>query len=160
MAFMAKKVKPKQTLSIVKFPDPGLYMPCVEVKDFTPELEQFVAQMIHTMVQAGGLGLAANQVGDRRRIFVMRDAKGVNHAFVNPKITSSADSITIPEGCLSVPGLQRTVLRYAYVTVVAQNVHGEEFTIVAEDIESVCIQHEIDHLNGIVFMSHPQAEVP
>ena len=149
-------------LDIKKWPDPILRQKTETVVEFDEELEVLSRNMIETMRAASGIGLAANQVGDLRRIAVvevpfvqgetLNAYHGVPIVLVNPKITESHLSILSNEGCLSLPDTYDTVRRYRSVVVEYQNLSGETKTIEAEGLMSMCLQHEIDHLDGKTLM--------
>lgn len=139
-------------MEIVKYPHEALSTVCTPVTEFNEELHKILDAMIPVMEQAHGIGLAANQVGITKRFFLMKDKKGKVWEFINPEIIAHDGGQQINEGCLSAPGVFVQVPRFGSVTVKAQNRSGEEFQIIAEEIEAVCIQHEIDHLQGIFFI--------
>lgn len=135
-------------LEIVYFPSPLLKTPGTLVDVFDEKLSQFLEAMAITMTINNGIGLAANQVGDPRRMFIMKDRKGKLYEFINPVILETTGTIVLDEGCLSVPGAFVQVPRAQEVYVRAQNRRGEFFEVVALDLEAVCVQHEIEHLEG------------
>jgi peptide deformylase len=136
----------------VKYPDDILKQPCFEVITFDEKLHAILDEMAELMKAEKGLGLAANQAGYRVRAFVMVDQKGKVWEFVNPEITEKEGFIQINEGCLSAPGVFVQVPRAQTVTIKAQDRSGQEFTVVCQDVEAVCAQHEIDHLDGIFYL--------
>lgn len=144
-------------MKIIRFPDPILFKKCKEVTVFGKELEVLLETMYETMKASGGLGLAANQVSLSYRMFVMEfladvkpDTKKEKIFFVNPKIVArSVAPADQKEGCLSAPGEFLTLAeRSSWVQVEFQNEKGEKKTRVFKGIYSVCVQHEIDHLDG------------
>jgi peptide deformylase len=150
---------------IVKYGDPVLEREGDLVTEFgTPELRQFVDDMFESMYAAKGVGLAAPQVGVGRKITVIDVSGGVKNeedvppsekiVLINPKIISKEGKQVGEEGCLSIPGFREQVRRAKKVTVRAQNVEGEWFERTGEDLLARAMQHEIDHLNGILFISH------
>lgn len=143
-------------LPIVKYPDPILSTPCSPVEfgatTRTFDLEATLDEMIQIMRAENGIGLAANQIGLGVRMFIMLDQKLKLWEFINPEIVDREGHIQINEGCLSAPGAFVQVPRAQTVTVKAQNRKGEEFTVICEDVEAVCIQHEMDHLDGIFYL--------
>ncbi len=145
-------------LTILEYPDPRLHTIAQPVDDFGPWLEQLIEDMIETMYDAKGIGLAATQVNIHRRVLIMDLAKNDEQQnlqiFVNPKIIEKSGEQEYEEGCLSVPGVYETVRRAAQVTVEAQSVLGETFTVEAHGIMAVCLQHEMDHLDGKVFVQY------
>lgn len=143
-------------LDILVYPDPGLRRRAVEVEVFDDALRRFVGDMAETMYAAPGIGLAATQVNDPRRIVVMdlSDDGDRLQVFVNPRIRNSEGVQEYEEGCLSVPGVFAPVTRAGRVTVDALDVNGESFALEADGLLAVCIQHEIDHLDGKVFVDY------
>jgi peptide deformylase len=147
-------------LPIVKYPDPRLQQRCAQVVDFNAELHQLLENMKETMYVANGVGLAAPQIGVLQQITVVDVAEEGNSAIelINPVITERAGGeIPSEEGCLSIPGYRDTIKRYAQITVNAQDRHGQMYTIQAQDLLAICIQHEVDHLNGKLFIQHLSA---
>ena len=143
-------------LSILEFPDPRLRNRAEPVSRFDPKLKQFVADMFETMYAANGVGLAATQVDAYQRVLVADMSEGRNQplALINPQILESDGSQVYQEGCLSFPGVYADVTRALSVKVKAQDVDGTEILIEAEGPLAVCIQHEIDHLDGKVFVDY------
>jgi peptide deformylase len=143
-------------LTILEYPDPRLRKVAAPVTAFTPELQKLVKDMAETMYAAPGVGLAANQVNVQKRLLVIdvSDARSELRVFVNPEIIDKEGEAECEEGCLSVPGYYETVKRAAKVTVRAQDEHGNTFDTVAEGMLAVCLQHEIDHLDGTVFVDY------
>jgi peptide deformylase len=145
-------------LTILKFPDPRLRLVAKPVTRFDQTLQQIIANMFETMVQSKGVGLAAIQVNILQQIIVM-DIEGKNQplTLVNPEIVEKTDTSASEEGCLSFPGVFATVQRAKTIKVRFQDVLGEFQERQCEGLESHCIQHEIDHLNGITFVDHLSA---
>ena len=143
-------------LTILEYPDPRLRKVAAPVTAFTPEIEQLVRDMGETMYAAPGIGLAATQVDVHKRIIVMdiSEARDELRVFVNPEIIVSEGEAEREEGCLSVPGYYDKVTRAARIRVRAQGARGEAFELDAEGMLAVCIQHEMDHLVGRVFVDH------
>lgn len=143
-------------LSIIEFPDPRLRTRAEPVTAFDDQLKQFVADMFETMYDADGVGLAATQVNVHVRVLVadMSDDRAAALALINPQILEKGGSQVYQEGCLSFPGLYADVTRALRVKVKAHNVHGEEIVIDVEGPLAVCIQHEMDHLDGKVFVDY------
>jgi peptide deformylase len=141
-------------LNILEYPDPRLKKVASRVTAFTPEIERLVADMAETMYAAPGVGLAATQVDVHKRVIVIdiSDTKEQLRVFVNPELVTADGEAECEEGCLSVPGYYDKVVRAATVTVRAQDARGEPFEIAAEGLLAVCIQHEMDHLDGKVFV--------
>jgi peptide deformylase len=149
-------VKPVSVLSILEFPDPRLRTRAEPVRTFDAPLKQFVADLFETMYAANGVGLAATQVNVHQRVLVadMSDDRRHPLALINPQILEKEGSQVYQEGCLSFPGLYADVTRALRVKVKAQNVDGAEFVVDAEGPLAVCIQHEMDHLEGKVFVDY------
>ncbi|NLD68788.1 MAG: peptide deformylase [Limnobacter sp.] len=144
-------------LSILKYPDPRLHRVAEPVREVDEEVRTLVRDMAETMYAAPGVGLAATQVDVHRRVVVIdvSETKDDLKVFINPEIVaSSEDYKSYEEGCLSVPGVYDEVERPDRVTVRALGLDGQPFTIEASGLLAVCIQHEIDHLNGRVFVQY------
>ena len=143
-------------LPILRFPDERLRTIAKPVTVFDNALRKLVADMAETMYEAPGIGLAATQVNVHRRVVVIdvsEDQKGLQ-AFINPVIESVSGMQTYEEGCLSVPGVYDKVDRPSDVRVRYQDLDGKEHVLETGELLAVCIQHEIDHLNGKVFVDH------
>lgn len=144
-------------LPILKYPDPRLHKVAAPVAQVDDRIRQLVRDMAETMYDAPGVGLAATQVDVHERVVVIDVSEDGNDLLVliNPEITwKSDDSIVFEEGCLSVPGVYDEVERAAQVRVTALNEHGERFELEADELLAVCIQHELDHLQGKVFVEY------
>ena len=143
-------------LTILEFPDPRLRTRAAPVTEFDPALKKLAADMLETMYEAPGIGLAATQVNVYRQILVLdvSEEKDQPMVIVNPKIVSREGSQTYQEGCLSVPGIFADVDRADRVRVEAEDVDGKPFTIDADGLLAVCIQHEMDHLEGKLFVDY------
>ncbi|MFM9905389.1 MAG: peptide deformylase [Pyrinomonadaceae bacterium] len=146
-------------LSIRHYPDPILLEigKPVEDDEFNGDLQTLVADMFETMEKAGGVGLAAPQIGISKRIFVMdvpggEEGKRERHVLVNPEILSVEGEQTGDEGCLSFPGLYQIVKREMRVIARARDLSGSEFELDLADLAARCILHETDHCDGIVFL--------
>lgn len=145
-------------LDIVHYPDPVLLSvgKPVEDEEFDGNLETLVSNMFDTMEKAGGVGLAAPQVGISKRLFVMDvpgdDGERERHALINPELVHIEGEQVGDEGCLSFPGLFQVVRREMRVIARAHNLKGEEFELDVEDLAARCILHETDHCDGIVFL--------
>ena len=143
-------------LPIVKYPDPVLQQPGEPVTEFDDKLRQFVADLFETMYAAQGIGLAAPQVGVSKRITVIdtSNAKEPDKKMVliNPEIIEQEGRIYEDEGCLSFPEIREKVVRHAKVRIRAQDEYGKWFEAEGEELLSRCIQHEIDHLDGVLFI--------
>ncbi len=149
---------PRKIYPIVKFGDPILEKPSAQVKKFDADLEQLVEDMFASMYAAQGVGLAAPQIGLGIRLAVVDGTGGKNPeakiVFVNPEVTHAEGEVREEEGCLSIPGFRGYVVRPQFVTVKAQNAKGEHFEIRGENLLARAFCHEIDHLNGILFLQH------
>ena len=143
-------------LNILEYPDPRLKKVATPVAAVTPEIQKLVRDMAETMYAAPGVGLAATQVNVHKRVIVIDISTTRDDLLVliNPEILASEGEIETEEGCLSVPGYYDKVTRAAKVTVRAQNERGEPFELSADGMLSVCIQHEMDHLVGKVFVDY------
>jgi len=143
-------------LPILEYPDPRLKKVAAPVTAFTPDLVRLVRDMAETMYAAPGVGLAATQVDVHKRVIVIdvSQAKDDLVVLVNPEIIASSGEIECEEGCLSVPGYYDRVYRAAQVTVRARNEHGEPFERTADEMLAVCVQHEMDHLVGRMFVDY------
>ncbi len=143
-------------LKIVKYPEPVLQQPGEPVTEFNDELRQFVADMFETMYASQGIGLAAQQVGVAKRITVIDLSLGKDPAekvvLINPEIISQAGKQYEEEGCLSFPEIREKISRAFKVRVRAQNENGEWFEMDGEELMSRAMQHEIDHLDGMLFI--------
>lgn len=130
-----------------------LTVKCKKVVTFDSSLDLLVNAMFETMDEADGVGLAAPQVGIDMRLFVVDDHEGVRREFINPEIIeTSMENVELEEGCLSIPGVYHGVERPAQVTVQAQDLKGKTFKIQASNLLARALQHENDHLNGVVFI--------
>jgi peptide deformylase len=138
-------------LKIIKFPDPFLRKKAKTVKTFTPAIARLIDDMIETMRAAPGVGLAAPQVHKSLRVIVADPGSGPL-ALVNPRILERSGSQVFTEGCLCLPGVEAPVERAAHVKVKAQDRSGEEFVVAADGFLATILQHEIDHLEGTVFI--------
>jgi len=141
-------------LTILEYPDPRLRKIAAPVDAVTPDIERLVRDMAETMYAAPGVGLAATQVNVHKRIIVLdvSEARDTLRVFINPEIVAAAGEAENEEGCLSVPGYYDRVKRAARITVRALDARGKPFNLEATDVLAVCIQHEIDHLVGRVFV--------
>ena len=146
-------------LTLVEYPNKILEERCEEVNHFDPVLWRVVEQMKRVMLDSGGMGLAANQVGLNARIIVMapvlaNGSLGIPFEMINPEITLYlGDDANLPEACLSAPGIRKVVIgRFEKVKVEFKNKYGDICRKFFTGINAVCVQHEIDHLNGISFI--------
>jgi len=144
-------------LTVLRFPDPRLKTKASPVIEITDSTLTIVDDMIATMYEENGIGLAATQVDIHQRIVVMDVSENNDQPIVliNPEIINTSDETIInEEGCLSVPGVYAKVDRHTSCTVKALGRDGKEFILDGEELLSVCIQHELDHLNGILFVDY------
>ncbi len=143
-------------LSILHYPDPRLHTVASPVKEVNAEIRRLIDDMAQTMYAAPGIGLAATQVNVHKRVIVVDISESHDSlmALVNPKIIARDGVGEREEGCLSVPGIYEKVTRAEHVTVEALDREGKPFTLHADGLLAVCIQHEIDHLQGKVFVEY------
>jgi len=146
-------------LKIYQYPDTVLRKQTQKISSFDDELTQIVEDMVETMYDAPGVGLAAPQVGESIRLIVVdttEDKEGDKEhmVLINPEIIESEGKQIDEEGCLSVPELSANVKRYQKITVAFQDLQGKAHELSTEDRFAVVLQHEIDHLNGILFIDH------
>jgi peptide deformylase len=143
-------------LVILEYPDPRLRRIAAPVAAVTPEVQKLVRDMAETMHAAPGIGLAATQVDVHKRVIVIdiSETRDQLHVFINPEIVAAEGEAEREEGCLSVPGYYERVKRAARVTVRAQDARGEHFELTTDGMLAVCIQHEMDHLLGKVFVDY------
>jgi len=145
-------------LEILKYPHPILAEKAAPIQEITPEIRKLAADMAEAMYENQGVGLAAPQVGRSLRLVVI-DLSGPEKreellTLVNPVITAAAGEQVDDEGCLSVRDYRANVTRAATVTVKAVDLEGETFCLEADELFAVCLQHEIDHLDGVLFIDH------
>ncbi len=143
-------------LQILEYPDPRLRKVASPVAAVTPEIQKLVRDLAETMYAAPGIGLAATQVDVHKRVIVMdlSETRDELRVFINPEILEVGGEAEAEEGCLSVPGYYDKVTRPATARVRALNQRGERFNVDADGLLAVCIQHEMDHLMGKVFVDH------
>lgn len=143
-------------LNILQYPDERLHTIAQPVEEFDDKILALVADMAETMYQARGIGLAATQVNVHKQVVVMdlSEERDQLRVFINPVITHKEGDTEFEEGCLSVPGIYETVHRAERVTVEAYDEHGEKLVLEADGLLAICIQHELDHLAGKVFVEY------
>ncbi len=144
-------------LPIRQYGDPVLKQPTKEVDEIDGRVAKLVDEMIETMYEAPGVGLAANQVGVQRRLFVYDVGEGAA-AIINPRIVESSGEWAYEEGCLSVPGLSWTIVRPNHVHLVGLDLDGREVSIEASELEGRVFQHELDHLDGTLLLERLEPE--
>ena len=145
--------------AILTAPDPRLQAVSTDVEQVTDEVRALIADMADSMYAADGIGLAAIQIGVAKRVLVIdldqRDGKGNPRAFINPKITwASEETAVFEEGCLSVPEIWDDVERPARIRAEYLDENGEKQLLEADGMLATCLQHEMDHLNGVLFIDH------
>ena len=143
-------------LNILAYPDPRLRKVAAPVAAVTSDVQRLVSDMAETMYAAPGVGLAATQVDVHKRILVidLSETRDELRVFINPEILAAEGKSECEEGCLSVPGFYDKVMRAARIRVRAQNARGVTFELDAEGMLAVCIQHEMEHLAGKIFVDH------
>lgn len=144
-------------MQIVQFPHPALRWKSTPITRITPELRQIVREMFELMYAAEGIGLAANQVGLPYRLFVLnltakREERDHERVYINPEIIGRKGTQEAEEGCLSLPKLYAPVRRASEIVVQAFDLEGEGFELTTDELESRAIQHELDHLDGVLFI--------
>jgi len=143
---------------VLKFPDKRLREVSVPIEKITDEIRELASDMLEVMYDEPGIGLAAPQVGQAIRLIVVdtewtaEDAEQNPLVLVNPEIVEHSGRITWTEGCLSVPDFEADVERASHVRLRASNLDGEDLEIDASELQAVCFQHEIDHLDGVLFI--------
>lgn len=143
-------------LEILHFPDPRLRVTAQPVTEIDDEVRRIVEDMYETMYANNGVGLAATQVGIHRQIFVMdvSETRDVRYCMINPEIISREGVVNDSEGCLSVEGAFDRVGRPAKVRVRGLDIEGKVIELEGTQLMAACIQHEVDHLNGVLFIDH------
>jgi len=144
-------------LSVLRFPDERLKTKATQVTEVNDNIKNIVNDMFETMYDENGVGLAATQVNIHQRIVVMDVSENKENPIVliNPEIIKKSEETLInEEGCLSVPGCYAKVDRHTQVTVKALDIDGKEFTLDGDELLAICIQHELDHLQGILFIDY------
>jgi peptide deformylase len=143
-------------LDILNYPDPRLHKVAKPVKEVNASIRRLIDDMRETMYDAPGIGLAATQVDQHIQLLIIDTSETKDHlqVFINPKIIEKNGEQDYEEGCLSVPGVYETVTRAERVIVEALDYHGKPFTLKADGLLSICIQHEMDHLLGKVFVEY------
>ncbi|MDR9827102.1 peptide deformylase [Vibrio sp. FNV 38] len=143
-------------LNVLSLPDDRLRTVAKPVEAVTPEIQKIVDDMLETMYAEEGIGLAATQVDIHQRIVVIdiSESRDEPMVLINPEITEKRGEDGIEEGCLSVPGARALVPRAAEVSVKALNREGQEMTFEADDLLAICVQHELDHLKGKLFVDY------
>lgn len=144
-------------LNILRYPDPRLHIVAKPVAKVDERIRRLVDEMLETMYEAQGIGLAATQVDVHERVIVIdtSDERDDPRVLINPELVATSDEMIVwEEGCLSVPAIYDKVDRHARVTVKGLDREGKEFQFDAEGLLSVCVQHEMDHLMGKVFVEY------
>ena len=143
-------------LAILHYPDPRLHTIAKPIKEVDATIRQLIEDMTQTMYDAPGIGLAATQVDQHIQLILIDTSHEKNQlrVFINPKIIAKSGEEDFDEGCLSVPNVYESVTRAERVTVEALDENGKKFTLKADGLLAVCIQHEMDHLLGKVFVEY------
>jgi peptide deformylase len=143
-------------LNILEYPDPRLRTKAEQILIVDDELRQLAADMLETMYAAPGIGLAATQVNVHRRMLVadISEKQDTPHVFINPEILERRGTEVMEEGCLSVPGFYEPVTRSEWISVRALGLDGEPFEMELDGLLAVCVQHEMDHLEGKLFVDY------
>ncbi len=146
-------------LNILNFPDSRLRIKAKPVTSFDAALRSLIDNMFETLYAAPGVGLAATQIDVHKRLLIVDVSEDQDdpHTFVNPRIVVRDGVSVHDEGCLSFPGIYEQVERASQVTVAAQDGYGQPFTLEADGLMAVCVQHEIDHLDGKLFVDYISA---
>jgi len=145
-----------EKLDIVLYPDEGLRDVCAPIAEMSDRIDTLIDEMFYTMYDAPGIGLAAPQVAVQERLIVVDVSESNDQplALINPEIIASRGEIIWEEGCLSLPGVYGKVKRPSDILVRGMNRDGKIIEVEASELLAVCIQHEIDHLNGTLFVDH------
>jgi peptide deformylase len=142
-------------LKVRRYGDPVLRRKAAEISEVTPDLRKTIADMVETMYDEAGIGLAAPQVGISLRLMVLgHDERREPRALINPAIVDRGGQVTAEEGCLSIPGVFAQVTRAEWVDVEATDVDGQPVKIHGKGLLARVLQHEIDHLDGVLFIDH------
>lgn len=144
------------TLEILEFPDPRLRTVAKPVTEFNPALQKLVQDMTETMYAENGIGLAATQVNVHQQLLVLdiSDSRDQLKVYMNPEILNSSGEQNCEEGCLSVPGVYAEVQRAENIRIRAQDVEGKVFEEELSGLHAICLQHEMDHLQGKLFVDY------
>ena len=142
--------------TIIKYPNPRLRIIAEEIKSFDEDVKVLAEDMAETMYKSNGIGLAATQIDVHKQMIVVdvSPKKDSLYTLINPKIIEKKGRLEVEEGCLSVPDVVATVSRAEYIKIETLDLRGEKKYIEATEILAVCIQHEIDHLKGVVFVDY------
>ncbi|MEM9531081.1 MAG: peptide deformylase [Pseudomonadota bacterium] len=140
--------------TILQYPDPRLRETAKRVVDFDENLARLADDLVETLYATTGIGLCATQIGDRRALLVMDLSEDHSdpQVYINPQVTAADVPAYVEESCLSVPDMVGTVVRNSELDVTAQDVNGETFQRHLSGMEAICLQHEMDHLNGTLFV--------
>lgn len=142
-------------LKVRRYGDPVLRRKAAEISEVTPELRRTIADMVETMYDEAGIGLAAPQVGISLRLMVLgQDERREPRALINPAIVDRGGQVTAEEGCLSIPGVFAQLTRAEWVDVEATDLDGQPVKIHGKGLLARVLQHEIDHLDGVLFIDH------
>jgi peptide deformylase len=146
-----------EILTVLKYPDPLLRQRALEVTTFDTQLSKTVEDMTETMRASNGVGLAATQVGIMSRLFVLEFRKRLLH-FINPEIINASGEVVLEEACLSLPNVARMVTRAKNITVQYQTIEGIKYETIFKGFIARIIQHELDHLDGILIIDRSSEE--
>lgn len=145
-------------LNVLRYPDPRLHLKAIEIENIDNSIKKLVDDMVETMYKLKGLGLAATQIDVQKRLFIMdlsnEDTPSNLMIFINPQIIKKNGNTVSEEGCLSVPGIYETVNRAESIVVKYLDLDGKNQELEASGLMAICIQHEIDHLDGKVFVEY------
>lgn len=142
-------------MEILKYPSPQLKKQAKAVKKITDEIRKIFDEMEKVMLSSSGIGIAATQVDIPKRLIIASDGENI-YKLINPVIVAHKGEVICDEGCLSFPGMIATIKRYKWIKCKAQNENGKKITIEADDLLARVIQHEIDHLNGILIIDRAE----
>lgn len=146
-------------MNVLRLGNETLRQKAVPVEEITDEIRELVREMFVTMEKEEGVGLAAPQVGRSIRLFVVKADDGIERAFINPQIIeTSQETCAFEEGCLSIPKIYEEVIRPSKITIQARNEKGRRFNLEADEFLARVIQHEYDHLDGILFIDRISAD--
>ncbi|XZR52821.1 MAG: peptide deformylase [Enterobacteriaceae bacterium] len=143
-------------LKLIYYPNKILKNKTKSINKINFKIKNIIYNMFKIMYKNKGIGLAANQVGINKKIFIIdiSENKNKKNIFINPKILKKKGEIYSEEGCLSIPGIFNVIKRYSYIKIIALNENNNFFILKTKNIKAICIQHEIDHLNGKLLIDH------
>ena len=141
-------------MSLVTMDNPVLHQKAKRVRSFSDSIQKLIEDMIETMRETGGVGLAAPQVGVPLQVVVIEIPDEEVITLINPEVVKASDEYEVVEGCLSLPGYKGEIKRWGSVTVKGRDRHGKQVRLKADGLLGHALQHEIDHINGIVYLDH------